>query len=132
MGAVTEHALKCLREAGRIASAARSFGAQRVKPGASLREVCVAVEDEIHRRGGQLAFPVQSSRNHVAAHYCAAPDEGTTYESGDVAKLDLGVHVDGWVVDTALTVNVGDVAENQPLIDAAREALQAAIATAGA
>ena len=55
MGDVTEHALQCLREAGRIASAARSFGAQRVKPGASLREVCVAVEDEIHRRGAEQA-----------------------------------------------------------------------------
>lgn len=132
MGAVTDHTLECLREAGRIASAARSFGAERVRPGASLREVCVAVEDEIHRRGGRLAFPVQSSRNHVAAHYCAAPDDPTAYEVGDLAKLDLGVHVDGWVVDTAVTVNVGDVLENQPLIDAAETALSAAIAAAGA
>jgi methionyl aminopeptidase len=129
---VTEHILECLREAGRIASAARSFGAERVRPGASLREVCVAVEDEIHRRGGKLAFPVQSSRNHVAAHYCASPDDPTAYQAGDVAKLDLGVHVDGWVVDTALTVNVGDVPENQPLIEAAETALAAAIAAAGA
>jgi methionyl aminopeptidase len=129
---VTDHTLECLREAGRIASAARAAGAGRIRPGASLREVCVAVEDEIHRRGGLLAFPVQSSRNHVAAHYCAAPDERTEYEAGDVAKLDLGVHVDGWVVDTALTVNVGDVPANQPLIDAAEEALRAAIAAAGA
>ena len=132
MGAVTEHVLQCLREAGRIASAARSFGAERIRPGASLREVCIAVEDEIHRRGGQLAFPVQSSRNHIAAHYCASLDDPTVYERGDLAKLDLGVHVDGWVVDTALTVNVGDVRENQPLVDAAETALRAAIAAAGA
>src|SRR5262245_57432690 len=129
---MTDHTLECLREAGRIASAARSYGAKRVRPGASLREVCVAVEDEIHRRGGQLAFPVQSSRNQVAAHYCAAPDDATLYQAGDLAKLDLGVHVDGWVVDTALTVNVGDVRENQPLIEAAEGALRAAIAAAGA
>lgn len=129
---MTEHVLQCLREAGRIASAARALGAGQIRPGASLRAVCVAVEDEIHRRGGQLAFPVQSSRNDIAAHYCASPDDATLYEAGDVAKLDLGVHVDGWVVDTALTVNVGGVRENQPLIDAAAEALRAAIATAGA
>ena len=30
-------------------------------------------------------------------------------EAGDLAKLDIGVHVDGWVVDTALTVNLGDL-----------------------
>ena len=129
---MTDYTLECLREAGRIAAAARSFGAERVRPGASLREVCVAVEDEIHRRGGKLAFPVQSSRNHVAAHYCASPDDTTAYQAGDLAKLDLGVHVDGWVVDTALTVNVGDVRENQPLVDAAEDALRAAIDTAGA
>lgn len=129
---MTEHVLECLREAGRIASAARAFGAERVRPGASLREVCVAVEDEIHRRGGQLAFPVQSSRNQVAAHYCAAPDDATLYQEGDLAKLDLGVHVDGWVVDTALTVNVGGVSENEPLVEAAEHALRAAIDTAGA
>jgi methionyl aminopeptidase len=132
MGAMTDHTLECLREAGRIASAARSFGAAQVRPGASLREVCVAVEDDIHRRGGKLAFPVQSSRNHIAAHYCASPDDPTLYREGDLAKLDLGVHVDGWVVDTALTVNVGAVAAHQPLVDAAEEALRAAIATAGA
>jgi methionyl aminopeptidase len=129
---VTDHVLECLREAGRIASAARTFGAARVRPGASLRDVCVAVEDEIHRRGGRLAFPVQSSRNHVAAHYCAAPDDATVYEEGDLAKLDLGVHVDGWVVDTALTVNVGGAPENLPLVEAAEQALQAAIDAAGA
>src|SRR6185436_18713798 len=48
-----------------------------------------------------------------------------------LAKLDIGVHVDGYVVDTALTVNVGDHPENRPLVDAARAALEAAIAEAG-
>ena len=61
--------------------------------------------------GGGLAFPVQSSRNHMAAHYCPWPDDPTAYQAGDLAKLDLGVHVDGWVVDTALTVNVGAARE---------------------
>jgi methionyl aminopeptidase len=123
--------LQSLREAGRVASAAREAGARLVVPGAALREVCEAVEDEITRRGGSLAFPVQSSRNEVAAHYCASPEDPTVYADGDLAKLDLGVHVDGWVVDTALTVNVGDRPENRPLVEAARAALDSAIAAAG-
>ena len=94
--------------------------------------MCEAVEDEIRRRGGGLAFPVQSSRNDVAAHYCPSPDERRrVYAEGDLAKLDVGVHVDGWVVDTALTVNVGDAPQNRPLVEAARAALEAAIAAAG-
>jgi methionyl aminopeptidase len=114
-----------------MAAAAREKGARLIVPGAALREVCEAVEDEITRKGGGLAFPAQSSRNDIAAHYCASPEDGTVYEAGDLAKLDLGVHVDGWVVDTALTVNVGDRPENRPFVDAARAALESAIATAG-
>jgi methionyl aminopeptidase len=121
-------ALEKLKEAGRIAARARDAGARRIVAGARVRDVCVAVEDEIHARGGQLAFPVQSSRNHVAAHYCPSPDDETVYADGDLAKLDVGVHLDGWVVDTAVTVNVGGREENRPLVTAAEEALRAAIA----
>jgi methionyl aminopeptidase len=121
-------ALEKLKEAGRIAARARDAGARSIVAGAKVRDVCVAVEDEIHARGGQLAFPVQSSRNHIAAHYCPAPDDETLYADGDLAKLDVGVHLDGWVVDTAVTVNVGGREDNRALVTAAEEALRAAIA----
>ena len=123
--------LEPLREAGRIAAAARGFGAKRVLAGARLVDVCAAVEGEIARLGGGLAFPVQTSRNAIAAHYCPAPGEETRYADGDLAKLDLGVHVDGWVVDTALTVNVGDHPANAALVATTNAALRAAIAEAG-
>jgi methionyl aminopeptidase len=123
--------LECLRVAGRIAAAARREGEALIVAGARVRDVCTAVEDGIRRRGGGIAFPVQSSRNAIAAHYCPSPEDETLYADGDLAKLDVGVHVDGWVVDTAITVNVGGRPENQPLIDAARAALEAAIAEAG-
>jgi methionyl aminopeptidase len=111
-----------------VASAARAAGALLIVPGARVRDVCVAVEEEIARRDAGCAFPVQSSRNDVAAHYCPGPDDETRYAEGDLAKLDIGVHVDGWVVDTAVTVNVGDVAPRRPLVEAAAAALEAAIA----
>ena len=126
--ALSPDVLEKLKEAGRIAAAARDVGARLITAGAKVRDVCVAVEEEIHRRGGSLAFPAQSSRNHVAAHYCPSPEDESAYADGDLAKLDVGVHVDGWVVDTALTVNVGDRAFNRPLVRAAEEALEAAIA----
>ena len=120
-----------LREAGRVAAEARELGARLVVPGASLREVCETVEDEIRRRGAGLAFPAQTSRNHVAAHYCPSPEDPTVYAAGDLAKLDIGVHIDGWVVDTAVTVNVGDRPAQRRLVDAARAAREAATLTAG-
>jgi methionyl aminopeptidase len=124
--------LEALRAAGRIAAEARREGEALVVAGAAVRDVCEAVEHAILRRGGGLAFPAQSSRNAIAAHYCPSPDDETRYADGDLAKLDLGVHVDGWVVDTAVTVNVGDRPENRGLVDAARSALEAAIALAAA
>src|SRR5438876_12009018 len=120
--------LEKLKRAGRIAARAREAGARRIVAGARVREVCVAVEEQIERLGGSLAFPVQSSRNHVAAHYCPSPEDETVYADGDLAKLDIGVHVDGWVVDTALTVNVGAHEEGRTLVRAAEQALRAAIA----
>lgn len=120
-----------LREAGRVASAARQLGARLIVEGARVRDVCEAVEAEIRRLGGQVAFPVQSSRNEIAAHYCPAPEDDTAYQEGDLAKLDVGVHLDGYVVDTALTVSVGNKAENQRAIEAARAALDEAVRLAG-
>ena len=125
---MTAEVLAALREAGRVAAVAREMGARLIVPGAPLREVCEAVEDEIRRRGAGLAFPAQTSRNHVAAHYCPPPEDETVYAEGDLAKLDIGVQVDGWVVDTAATVDLGDRGR---LVDAARHALEAAIAAAG-
>jgi len=129
---VTPQILECLRAAGRIAAEVRAVGARHVVRGAKLRDVCEQVEMEITRRGGGVAFPVQSSRNDIAAHYCPPPEDETLYEDGDLAKLDIGVHVDGWVVDTAVTVNVGDRPENRPFIQAAEAALAAAIEVARA
>lgn len=127
-----QQTLGCLRQAGRIAGEVRGLGAGLIRPGVLVREVCEDVEEQIRRRGGELAFPVQSSRNHVAAHYCPSPEDPTTYEDGDLAKLDIGVHIDGWVVDTAITVNVGDRPENRRLVDAARLALENALSVVGA
>ncbi|MEO8499520.1 MAG: M24 family metallopeptidase, partial [Vicinamibacteria bacterium] len=121
--------LKTLRRAGQIAREVRELGAALITPGASLKMVCETVESEIEKRGGKPAFPAQTSINDVAAHDCPAPDDERTYAAGDLAKLDIGVHIDGWVVDTATTVNVGG-SGNGRLIEAARQALAAAVQVA--
>lgn len=118
--------LKTLRRAGQIAREARDLGAALIVPGASLRAVCEAVEAEIEKRGGKPAFPAQTSVNDIAAHDCPTPDDERTYQEGDLAKLDIGVHIDGWVVDTATTVNVGG-SGNGRMVEAARQALSAAV-----
>ena len=116
--------IKKFREAGQIAGKALRFGLALIKPGASLLDVSVAVEEEIRRLGGAPAFPAQISLNHVAAHYCALPDDSTRFMEGDVAKLDVGAHVDGYVGDTAGTVSLGP---SGMLVEASRQARDSAL-----
>ena len=76
------------------------------------------------RRVHALAFPLNLSLNEDAAHDTASPGDTRIFAKGDVAKLDLGVQVDGYIADTATTVDLGI---NSLLVEASRQALEAAI-----
>ncbi|MEZ5988247.1 MAG: type II methionyl aminopeptidase [Planctomycetota bacterium] len=118
------------REAGRIACAAREHARSLIRPGTLLKDVVEACEAKIRELGGQPAFPAQISRNHIAAHYCPPPDDVTRVEAGDIIKLDCGVHVDGYVADNAVTVDLRD-GDASALSMASRVALENVIAIAG-
>ncbi|MFO8016045.1 MAG: type II methionyl aminopeptidase [Candidatus Woesearchaeota archaeon] len=117
------------RKAGKIASQAREFGKGLIKAGESLYEVSDRIEQKIFSLGGDLAFPTQISLNEVAAHYCATPEDETLFSENDLVKLDLGVHVDGYVADTAVSIDLSKDNKHEKLIMAANEGLQAAINT---
>jgi len=51
-----------------------------------------------------LDFPQNICINNIAAHYSAPRDDTTIIQDGDVVKVDLGVAVDGYIVDGAFTV----------------------------
>ena len=122
-------ALDSFRKAGRIASECREWARENIRPGVTIRSVLEGVEGRIRERGAQPGFPAQSSRNFVAAHYCSSPEDEQRYEEGDCVKVDIGVHVDGYVADTAASVDLSNDGRWTPLVDAARSALAAAIAT---
>jgi methionyl aminopeptidase len=123
------YALECLRKAGRIASECREWARDAIQPGVTVRSVLETIESMIRERGGQPGFPAQSSRNHVAAHYCSSPEDELQYEEGDCVKVDLGVHVDGWICDTATSVDLSADGRWKGLVQASSDALAAAIAT---
>ena len=97
------------------------------RTGATIRSVLEGVESLIRERGAEPGFPAQSSRNHVAAHYCSSPEDEQVYEEGDCVKVDIGVHVDGYIADTATTVDLSTDGRWTPLIKASSDALAAAI-----
>jgi len=124
-----DRALESHRRAGRIASECREWARENIQPGRTIRYVLETVEDMIRERGAQPAFPAQSSRNHIAAHYCSSPVDEQEYEEGDCVKVDIGVHVDGYIADSACTVDLSSDGRWTPLIQASSDALAGAIAT---
>lgn len=123
--------LQKFRQAATIGSQVRDLVGTLIQPGASLIDVALAGHRRIEELGGKAAFPLQISRNHVAAHYCPFIGDPTTFEEGDLVKADVGVHVDGYVSDTALSVDLSPDGKHENLLSAAREALEAAIQVAG-
>src|SRR5881275_169714 len=96
-----------LRRAGAVSREARERGVELVREGALLRELAEEVEDLMRRRGLRPSFPTCLSIDDVAAHYTPTHDETLRFRRGNVVKLDLGAQLDGWIADTAVTVEVG-------------------------
>ncbi|PKL63128.1 MAG: type II methionyl aminopeptidase [Methanomicrobiales archaeon HGW-Methanomicrobiales-2] len=113
------------REAGALARKVLHQGAGLVKEGASLLEMVETTEAMVTEGGALLAFPLNVSFNEAAAHDTAMPGDERTFARGDLIKVDLGVQIDGYIADTAMTVDLGD---HGVLVEASRAALEAAIA----
>lgn len=112
--------------AGKIAAEARDYGSGLIKAGVSLLEVANSVESKILDNGAGLGFPVNISVNEIAAHYSPRNDDPSVFKKGDVVKLDIGTHIDGYIADTAITVEV-ETNNFNDMIDASSKGLDAAI-----
>jgi len=104
---LTDEQLSKLRKAGQVAGSARELGMSLCKAGGKLYDVAQEVEGYIREHGCGLAFPCNISRNDVAAHYTPCVDDKAVFEIGDVVKIDCGAELDGYVGDTAGTVEIG-------------------------
>lgn len=112
-------------KAGKIASQVREYARTQDHTGRSLSEICNDIEQEIFKKGGEPAFPVNVSLNDIAAHYTAVPNDPLIVKNTDVLKIDVGVHIDGYIADTAVTVSYDTKYQN--MIDIAERALDEAI-----
>ncbi len=112
------------KKAGKIAADIMEEGLKMIKPGAKLLDVANAVEGLIKEKGVKPAFPVNISVNAVAAHYSPDAWDESTFKDGDLVKLDIGVHLDGYIADIAKSRGLGGSSE---LIEASEEALKNAI-----
>lgn len=116
-----EESILKFKKAGNVAGRARDFGKSLIVEGALVKDVLDKVESFIKDNGAGIAFPAQISLNRFAAHVCSDSNDQTIIKPEDVVKLDVGAHVDGFIGDTALTVNLNN--EYKELVDASKKAL---------
>jgi methionyl aminopeptidase len=122
--------LDALRLSGRISATARETCRQMIQPGMKLEKVALEAETIIRDMGGVPAFPCQLSRNNIAAHYCSPPDDPTEAQPEDIIKLDLGTQVDGYITDSAVTIDLQN-GPDSALVASSQLALENAISVMG-
>lgn len=108
-------------QAGKIASQVREYAKKIVKKDVPLFEIAEKIEAKIIELGGKPAFPVNLSMNEIAAHYTPSYEDKTLAHG--LLKIDFGVHIDGWIADTAFSVDLENSEENKKLIEASEQAL---------
>jgi methionyl aminopeptidase len=117
--------LEKFRQSGKILEKTREEMRSYVKENMPLIDVCEKAESLIYAKGGKPAFPCNVSINEIAAHYTSPPGDILRIPEGSTVKVDLGVHVDGYVTDTAFTAAFS--AEGKSMTAAAELALKTAV-----
>jgi len=112
-------------QAGKIAAEVKKYARTIVKKNVPLLEIADKIEEKIIELGGMPAFPVNLSINEIAAHYTPVYDDKTLTHG--LLKVDLGVHIDGFLADTAFSVDLENSETNKKLIEASEKALENAI-----
>ncbi len=113
--------------AGEIVKKAGDAIRPSIREGVRLLDIAERVERFILDEGAQLPFPCTISIDDEASHHTPSRDDGRVFRKGDLAKLDFGACVEGYIADAAFTVEVGCDA-HAGLIEAAEAALLAGIA----
>jgi len=122
---ISKDELEAYRRGGQIISQLRKTVPTFVHEGGLVRELCERVEAEILVLGGQPAFPCNVGINEVAAHYTSPWDDASILPRDSVVKVDFGVHIDGYVNDSAVTVSLNPVYNS--MIQVAEEALRSGV-----
>ncbi len=123
-----EEILEKYRFAGRILAEIREEAIKRTDVGVPHIEIAEFVERRARDKGAAPAFPCNISVNEEASHATPSAGDETVFKEGDIVKLDMGVHIDGYIADTAVTVDLSGDRKHESLINAAEVALRDAIA----
>ena len=108
--------LDIMRRAGAIVAEVLDMMRAEVQPGVSLKELDRLARELIESRGGKPSF---LGHQGFPASICASVDEEVVHgipgpdvlERGEILSIDVGVLLDGYHADSALTLPVGQISE---------------------
>jgi methionyl aminopeptidase len=112
-------------KSGKIAARVLSEISTEVEPSKRIIKICTLAEKKIKEYGGTPAFPLNVSINHIAAHSTSPRGDKSEIPNFGLVKLDVGVHVDGYIADTACTIDIDGTLEG--FVAATDDALAEAI-----
>jgi methionyl aminopeptidase len=114
-------------KAGKIAQEIKKFALEIIKPKMKLIDIAEAIDNKIFELGAKPAFPVNLSMNEIAAHF--TPVKGDTVIAEGILKVDIGVAVDGFIADTALSIDLTEDKRFEKMMELNRQILEEASKT---
>lgn len=117
--------ISLLKEVGTIEKKVKEYACSIIKPNMHLLEIAEKIEAKIISLGAQPAFPVNLSKNEIAAH--ATPQLQDEEKASGLLKVDIGVQKEGYIADSAFSIDLENNEENKKLIETAEEALKKAV-----
>ncbi len=116
-----------LKKAGEICKTVKDFSRNFIKKEMHLIKIAETIEHEIEKLGGKPAFPVNLSINEIAAH--STPSHNDESTARGLLKVDIGVHINGFIADSAFSLDLENSEENKNLIEAAEAGLKIGVAS---
>jgi methionyl aminopeptidase len=110
----TPEEIEKIAAAGRILTRCHQLLKNKSRPGVTTAELDAAAEKFIR---SQDAWPVFKGYRGFPGSICASPNSMVVHgipgpyrlQRGDILSIDIGVELDGWVADAAVTVPIGKV-----------------------
>ena len=119
--------IQSLEKAASIHKQVRSELYPLIQPGVKLIDLAyfvekrtIALSNSKKSLNNGIGFPIGLSINNCAAHYHPYENDTTILKNEDIVKVDFGVEVNGWIIDSAFTVYFDD--KHAKLANAVKEA----------
>lgn len=129
------------RQAAETHRQVRQWAQKNIKPGQTLTEIANGIEDSVRRLVGHdglsegdaivagMGFPTGLNLDEIAAHFSPNAGNKTVLQQNNVMKVDIGVHVNGRIVDSAFTMAFDPTYDN--LLAAVKDATNTGVREAG-